>query len=158
VFANGVTNTIENGRLRCDGGVKPTNGTDKHGSYNGADLSCSIAGVADPAAAGAVTVGFIPVLFTWNAYAATAMGEGKLLAKLSLPLGANNTAAADFSIHNTQPTQFAPFPAWKVEGALKTSAYLVYTIEGIMKEHRVLKKQTTGTQEGGGVKNESVVS
>jgi hypothetical protein len=116
VFVNGEYHTIANRGLECDS-PKATKGTDKFGSYTGAELSCTASAT-------------VPVIFSWRAFAATCnanLHDGKLVATVSLPAGANGTAAAgEFDIHHNSPTHFAPFPAWNIEGALNTSAFLCY--------------------------------
>jgi hypothetical protein len=114
VFVNGGAQTISNGGLKCSN-TKATSGKDKFGSYAGAELSCTASAA-------------VPVIFSWHAYTAPAgSNEGKLVATVALPEGGNGTAAqGKFDIHQQRPKQFAPFPAWHIEGALNTSAFLCY--------------------------------
>lgn len=117
VFLDGAEHTLANGGLRCNAAswsqLPP--GTDAFGPYHGVELRCTAGASATPA------------VFSWRAYPGRTAQEGKLLASLSLPFGANGTAAqGHFNVHQNSPAQFAPFPAWKVEGALNSSAFLCY--------------------------------
>ena len=113
VFVGGAAHTVANGGLKC-GAPTATSGTDEHGAFRGAELRCT---------AGAAT----PAVFSWHAYAGRTPSQGKLLATLSLPEGASGTAAQGrFDVHQTSPAHFAPFPAWRIEGALNSSAFLCY--------------------------------
>ena len=115
LFVNGADHTVANGGLRC-GAVTATRGADGHGDFAGAELNCTAAGS-------------VPATFSWRAYTSAPVGstEGKILAILTLPEGAKaTTAAGAFELSRQAPKQFAPFPAWRVEGALNTSALLCY--------------------------------
>ena len=69
-----------------------TSGSDRFGAFQGAELKCVLAG----------RTATTPAVFSWRAYACRAGGEGKLVATLSLPEGANDTAAQGaFDIHQT---------------------------------------------------------
>ena len=115
VFVDGAQHTVANGGLHCAATWEhEPAGTDNFGEFSsGARLACE--------------AGAVPVVFSWRAYVGRTLQEGKLLATLLLPAGANGTAAqGQFSVHETSPVQFAPFPAWVVEGVLNTSAFLCY--------------------------------
>ena len=118
VFQGGVVNTVENGGLAC-AAARATSGSDAHGAYAGIVVSCTCK--RKGSAAG------VDALFSWRAYATGSASEGKVMATLSLPEGADGTdAQSDFTIGRGNPVQFAPFPSWHVEGALNTSAFLCY--------------------------------
>jgi hypothetical protein len=124
LFVEGAEHTVASGGLRCDAPT-PTNGHDEFGPYKGAELRCT---------AGAESQ--TPVVYSWHAYtaapgssgsAAQRQHQGKLVATMTLPDGATGTALVQpFDVHNTSPEHFAPFPAWRVEGAFNTSAFLCY--------------------------------
>jgi hypothetical protein len=116
IFLDGAAHTLANGGLHCaPAWEQQPPGTDAYGPYKGVALRCTAGATATPA------------VFAWRAYPGRTAHDGKLLASLSLSAGANGTAAQGaFNIHAMSPAQFAPFPAWRVEGALNTSAFLCY--------------------------------
>ena len=96
-------------------------GSDKFGDFTSAELHCN------------VSTSKTPAVYSWRAYKSTAAdtvtgGErGRIVMGLTLPRGANGTAAQpNFSVSNNSPIQFAPFPSWKIEGAFASAAFLCY--------------------------------
>lgn len=133
VFLDGATHTVANKGLVCLADPVSTHGTDDFGGFQGIELRCT---------AGAGT----PVVFSWRAHSGGG-GGGQLMASLVLPLGASGTAAqAKFSVHETSPVHFAPFPAWRIEGAFNSSAFLCY---GGDKSHLYSAHASSGG--GGGI-------
>ena len=111
LFVDGATHTIANKGLHC-GATTSTSGADRFGAYSGLRLNCT---------ANAST----RVSFEWKAYAPLGgTGEGRLVATVNLPDGANGTdAQPGFSAARGDPRQFAPFPAFAVEGAFNVSVF-----------------------------------
>ena len=111
LFVDGATHTIANKGLRC-GAVVSTSGADRFGAYSGLLLNCT-ANVSTRAS------------FAWKAYPPLGgTGEGRLVATVSLPDGANGTdAQPGFNAARGDPRQFAPFPAFAVEGAFNVSVF-----------------------------------
>ena len=119
-FVDGKLHTQDNGGLVCSPAACVT-GSDRFGDFVSAELRCN------------VSANKIPAIYSWRAYksteADTATGgeRGRMVMGLTLPRGANDTAAQpNFSIHNSSPIQFAPFPSWKIEGAFASAAFLCY--------------------------------
>lgn len=113
-YVGGAERTVANGGMVC-ADAERSSGDDKWGSFSGAELQCKAGGV--------------DVVYSWHAYntADSHLATGKILCSLQLPQGANGTAAqALFSTSNLSPVQFAPFPAWRIEGALSSASVLCY--------------------------------
>ena len=119
-FVDGKLRTPANGGLVCSPAVCHT-GSDKFGEFTAAEIHCTIAASQTPAS------------YSWRAYAstkantATGGARGRIVMGLTLPKGANGTAAQpNFNVNNNSPIQFAPFPNWKIEGAFASAALLCY--------------------------------
>lgn len=120
-FVNGIShNATEGGGLQCsDWEIAP--GNDSFGSFDNATKECV---VAAPVGRSVDTTGRVRVRFSWRAYRSSFSptagsgevpllpGEGRLVAAVEFPDGANGTAAPANANANAM---LAPFPAFRAE-------------------------------------------
>ena len=106
-FVGGVARTVANGGLTCEAAASMAPGVDIFGAFSAAvEFRCVAKG------SGATPSG-TPVVFSWRAYSgsggggALEAGEGRIMASVAFPHGANGTAADGQGM-------LAPLPAWVV--------------------------------------------
>ena len=120
-FVGGAARTVANGGLACEAAASAPPGADGYGAFSAVEFRCvAKGGAAAPAAT-------TPVVFSWRAYSggggggALEVGEGRLMASVAFPRGANGTAAE-------KQGMLAPLPAWVVaaDGGLSSAGILCY--------------------------------